>query len=1218
MRRWTNAVLRHTLPLLLIVFLITASVAQQQPVAVVQALTGQVKVKRAGSTGADIVTVGAVLGQGDLVNTGRDSKASLLFYDGSQVRLNAGTTIEIVASGATVENNRILIRLISGEIWAHLRPGWGIQTPSATATVRGTTFDIIARQDNSVVLTTFIGQVAFFNAAGSVVVNEAEQSIVLPGAAPSKPVTIPNPGLIVEWTVDLNRAAVPRELSLTHLTGAPLAETLASRRAAAARAGADAAAHAAYGQALFDSRQYAAALLEFQVADRLAPGQAATLIGLGYTLLELNRPDDAAAALRGAQTSMDVQAGAAASVGLAWVALQRDRPEDAQVLAEQALVADAGSSTARLVRGVALLRQPGKANQAGPDLQAAATSSDSQTAAQAHAWLALAALQQGDGKSALREAQQAVQVAPESALTQSSLALVYVFSGDPTRAAKAARLATRSDPNSPAAQVALSQSLLAEGDSDEAAAAAARAVALDPRLAQAHYMLGLADAQRRDYGHAVQSLQESVRLAPDFLPAASALARIYIRQGRNAEAIALLTGLQQRQANNDAVATALGEVYYEQAEYPQSIAHFQQAIQLNPLSALAYAGLARVALDNNRLNEAIDAAQHAVQLAPQVGQYHSILGLAYSYSRLNAQAEREFRAALATDPQNALAIAQLGFRNEEGDVRTAQRTAALATVQAFIYDPFVSHDLVRGGVHTELEGRIGNKTNGVDLTHRASLFDGQSNLLAQFNHAKDDGDRPNSDEKLDAGRLDATLVSGKRTNFYGRLFHSRDEGGLPSTLANPDVDDRRKDRFTDGVFAMRHRLERGTHLWVGYLGNYDRTERTNPNGDNSFDMPFFGGTTTVLNQTDSSHARSPEARIDFSLSRVPTRPTLLSIGAAQPHTRFKSAGLISSGGTYDIDQKSVTSLLYANLSQRVNERFSFSAQLRRQRPRGGPAGIIDLGGGSFNPLTFSQPSGRVFYLPSLMANYQWNNATAFRLFASRRATDVTSSIFAPVETLLTTEREALTTGLTDPFEGDQHVYEIDLEHRISARSFLKLFGFHSTARDVRYDLSGFVNQSDQDADGVLENSFLGIDRLRRSGAGARYEQQLGRSLFANLFGAVNRTTSYSPGQPFNGGSAPYHPRFTAGLGLNYINDRGLKLGVQVQHRGSFFQDPLIAVGARPRFPAKTYVNLRLAKEPSVHNEFFVQLNNLFNAQQVAFNGVPLAERRAQVGMVHRF
>ena len=129
-------------------------------------------------------------------------------------------------------------------------------------------------------------------------------------------------------------------------------------------------------------------------------------------------------------------------------------------------------------------------------------------------------------------------------------------------------------------------------------------------------------------------------------------------------------------------------------------------------------------MDSNRLRDSINAAQQAVQLAPEIGEYHAILGRAYDYSRLSSQAEREYRTALSLDPQNALARAELGLR------ATNLSTTIDALSQAFLYDPAVSTELLRGGIGTEVAPTGGTEgQRSLNLTHRDSGADGKFHFL---------------------------------------------------------------------------------------------------------------------------------------------------------------------------------------------------------------------------------------------------------------------------------------------------------------------------------------------------------------------------------------------------------------------------------------------------------------------------------------------------------
>jgi outer membrane receptor protein involved in Fe transport len=145
---------------------------------------------------------------------------------------------------------------------------------------------------------------------------------------------------------------------------------------------------------------------------------------------------------------------------------------------------------------------------------------------------------------------------------------------------------------------------------------------------------------------------------------------------------------------------------------------------------------------------------------------------------------------------------------------------------------------------------------------------------------------------------------------------------------------------------------------------------------------------------------------------------------------------------------------------------------------------------------------------------------------------------------------------------------------------------------------------------------LVLSDVKRTGAGVRLEHKFSRTLFGQALLATSRTTGTTPGVAGNG-DLPYHPKTQGALGLNYVDAGGRKASVQINRVGSFFQDTG-GGGPRPRFPAKTYVDLSLAKEFSVRGELFLQVSNLFDADQIIFNDVPVGGRRVVVGYTARF
>src|SRR5688500_17248506 len=110
MRRalWSQA-----LTLAIVLIAAAGASAQTEPAGMVTAVTGQLQGERPGAGAVDL-GLGSPVYVGQTLRTAADAKATLLFNDGSLVRLNAGTTIEITPPTAVGRGKRSLIRLTVG------------------------------------------------------------------------------------------------------------------------------------------------------------------------------------------------------------------------------------------------------------------------------------------------------------------------------------------------------------------------------------------------------------------------------------------------------------------------------------------------------------------------------------------------------------------------------------------------------------------------------------------------------------------------------------------------------------------------------------------------------------------------------------------------------------------------------------------------------------------------------------------------------------------------------------------------------------------------------------------------------------------------------------------------------------------------------------------------------------------------------------------------
>ncbi len=208
--------------LLLVALLVPLrSALAQAVVGEIVSVLGTAEVLREGRRQA--AEVGATLAAGDAIRTGVDGRLALQLVNGSQLKLNANSRLELkqiapsegLAPASTGVAQSIL-RLIGGEAWVR---GNGetleMQAVPATATIRGTEFDLAVGPGDTARLAVLDGLVEFHNPQGSVRVAANEQATAKVGEAPRKTVLL-NPLDAVQWSLyypDLTGGRAERERS---------------------------------------------------------------------------------------------------------------------------------------------------------------------------------------------------------------------------------------------------------------------------------------------------------------------------------------------------------------------------------------------------------------------------------------------------------------------------------------------------------------------------------------------------------------------------------------------------------------------------------------------------------------------------------------------------------------------------------------------------------------------------------------------------------------------------------------------------------------------------------------------------------------------------------------------------------------------------------------------------------------------------------------------
>jgi tetratricopeptide (TPR) repeat protein len=138
--------------------------------------------------------------------------------------------------------------------------------------------------------------------------------------------------------------------------------------------------------------------------------------------------------------------------------------------------------------------------------------------------------------------------------------------------------------------------------------------------------------------------------AAGYAPAEAALADVFRRQGRRAEALAALRALVRADPANAAAHRGLAVALAEGKQYGEAESEFRAALARDPNDWESLSGLGNVLHATGRLDEAIAQHQAAIERNPSYAPAHYNLACVYFLQERFAEAEKEFRAALRVDP----------------------------------------------------------------------------------------------------------------------------------------------------------------------------------------------------------------------------------------------------------------------------------------------------------------------------------------------------------------------------------------------------------------------------------------------------------------------------------------------------------------------------------------------------------------------------------------
>jgi Flp pilus assembly protein TadD len=574
---------------------------------------------------------------GDALKTGPRGALALRFVDQTMIRMhrNSELTVKALPAGGTAE-----LELSAGRIWARAATGGtgvNIETPSATAAIRGTDWSVDVAPDGKSTLVVTVGTVIFRNDLGSVTVGAGEAAVAAIGQAPSKIVLAVPPGR-EQMLYHISARSAFTLLPLSDLTAKDMRAAVAAAKAKApeARATEDWVTLAETGLRLEGREAARQAVAEARKRGDLTPRQTARLALVEAMILGLERHwAEAAAGFLAAAADLDPTRRYSADLGR-YVALILDRkgeeanalnarleayPETAiKILGQAWLAAIAGDLPEALtqlqaaephfpgdsrfpvfIAQVSLLLGKEAEARAAVDRAVAIDPDDTDV-------LNVQGTIQGDldwiPDLAIATLKRAVAEAPGNADAWNSLGLAYDGNGDTQQAEDAFKTAIALDPEDPVAPSNYAIVLLDHDKLDEAKVQIDRVEAIDPSYYVNLLAKGRWQIQRGEVAEARETFLDSVAANPAVEESSLGLAISYYQNGETKRAQQTLDAADRLDPNDPLVPLVRTVIALDEAEADQALINARDSFNRYRKRGGVYSPLAASKASGSYLNAA--------------------------------------------------------------------------------------------------------------------------------------------------------------------------------------------------------------------------------------------------------------------------------------------------------------------------------------------------------------------------------------------------------------------------------------------------------------------------------------------------------------------------------------------------------------------------------------------------------------------------------------
>jgi tetratricopeptide (TPR) repeat protein len=593
---------------------------------------------------------------GDRIETGDADKADIQFNDGTTLQLNFNTTLEIPKASfkrsivstfqrfnASPLQRPPTVKLLAGQVWAKVRkltnaPQFTVQTPVATASVKGTEFGLKIQKAMAAktkdqkskiknpllaVLTVREGVVEFSNSFGKVDATAMTQSQATADPAPTDPKRVPN---LKNFRLNRTHLAVTNRKLLLQAEPGWLVYPYRFGWIGATMG------TVPVGEASMPP-PLAQALTVVRITS-VQPGSPAALSGL--------RAGDVISALNGQvmtnASHVRDTISTALNRPLALSILRADGPATFTVTPTERPHEPPRPNVPEQVRN-ALFHATAQLIVAGWYPQPEASNRISAIEA---------------------ELEQLVRTYPDVAALHHNLAVLHESKDELGEAIRHYQRAVELDPTTPMYHLHLGTALRSIGNLDRSAEELEMATLLAPAWPLAAYWLADGYSLLEHHEEAVRVLDTALRLNPLDPSLWHQKAEVLLRARQPQTALPAALKAVELDPDLSLAQVVLGLVYHDLGQRDDAEAAQRKAIELGPPNESPYDNLANLVRDRGRVDEAEALYRKAIELEPDDASAMNGLGGVFFERRQMVEAEKWYRKAVEADPNSATFIGDLG------------------------------------------------------------------------------------------------------------------------------------------------------------------------------------------------------------------------------------------------------------------------------------------------------------------------------------------------------------------------------------------------------------------------------------------------------------------------------------------------------------------------------------------------------------------------------